>query len=173
MNTIAALLDRDDYGTEQQFLNFCIDGQWLDEKLDELYPGNNYKGLIPTLDFALATEAERKTVWGRIAPDKGKTTVCPLLMCPDDVDFTCTLVVAEIQYVGEIISWQRLGLDHSKLWEPATDGATGEWVWKPQAVGTTVEWFSDSLVLEFDRAAYFQMLDDFNRQFALEKAKWE
>lgn len=48
MNKIEGILDTSDY-EYWDYINFKIDGYWLGEKLEELYPNNMYKGLIPTL----------------------------------------------------------------------------------------------------------------------------
>jgi hypothetical protein len=53
MNRIRAAVDTSDYEDKYNFLNFQIDGFWLDEKLEEIYRGDGYKGLVPTLLFSL------------------------------------------------------------------------------------------------------------------------
>ena len=105
MNTIKAKIDKSDYEIYDDFLNVEIDGYWLDEKLDQLYPNNFYKGLIPTLLFALEIEAEKEVVWERILPKEKSTSICPILMCPDDCDFSCTIIVAEIETSKHFIKW--------------------------------------------------------------------
>lgn len=49
MNSIEAIQDKSDYEDAQDFLNYKIDGYWLDEQLEALYLENMYKGLVPTL----------------------------------------------------------------------------------------------------------------------------
>jgi hypothetical protein len=46
MSKIKGQLDKSDYEIYDDFINFRIDDYWLDEKIDELYPGQSYKGLI-------------------------------------------------------------------------------------------------------------------------------
>lgn len=46
MNKIEGIPDKSDYEGLLDFINFRIDGYWLDEELDRLYPGQMYKGLI-------------------------------------------------------------------------------------------------------------------------------
>jgi hypothetical protein len=113
MNKITALLDKSDYEIYPDFLNFRIVDYWLDEKLDELYPGDMYKGLVPTLDYGMVHEVEREIVWDRILPRENETIICPILMCPDDCDFSCTLIVAEIQNHRHFVQWKRMGLDET------------------------------------------------------------
>ena len=72
MNSIQGVLDRSDYEIYDDFLNFQVDGYWLDEKLEDLYSGNMFKGTVPTLLFWMEIEKEREVVWKRILPEKGK-----------------------------------------------------------------------------------------------------
>lgn len=88
MNKIEGKWDKSDYEGYYDFINYYIDNYWLDEKLDELYPNNMYKGLIPTLVPWLDRKDEKNVVWNRILPDINWTTICPILMCPDDCDLS-------------------------------------------------------------------------------------
>ncbi|MGV3587462.1 MAG: hypothetical protein ACO1OF_10690 [Adhaeribacter sp.] len=158
MNSIKAIVDQSDYEIYDNFLNIQIDGYWLDEKLDELYPDNMYKGLIPTLLFAMEIEKEKDTVWNRILPNE--KSICPILMCPDDRDFSCTLIVAEIENCGQSIRWNRIGIDKTTDFEP-------------DKVGTTVEWFDNLDILEFATSQYSEMLKEFKKQLEIDKKDWE
>ena len=146
MNTLAAKLDTSDYGYED-YLNYNIDGYWLDKILEETYPGNFFVGTIPTLSGMVVKE-EEKMVWQRILPGKGKTTICPILMCPDDLDFSCTLIVAQIENTEDSIKWSKIGLDKTTNFSP-------------QNVGTVVEWLEAVGPFEFSKTDYFTMLDSF------------
>ena len=68
MNSIKGVLDKSEYEGFRDFLNLLIDGSWLDETLDQQYPGNNYKGLVPTLLFRLEGLGEEEVVWGPLRP---------------------------------------------------------------------------------------------------------
>jgi len=151
MNKIQCLTDKSDYEIYPDFLNFRIDDYWLDEKLEELYPKSNYRGLVPTLDFYLQREKEKQVVWQRILPDEKQTTICPILMCPDDNDFSCTLIVAEIKNCGNTIQWKRLGLDQTQEWNA-------------EKAGTKVLWLDKFPELNFDKAEYLQTIETFKRQ---------
>lgn len=158
MNKIEGLLDKSDYEGHWDFINYCIDGYWLDEKIDELYPENMYKGLIPTLVYWMEIETEKAVVWKRILPGENQTTICPILMCPDDNDFSCTLIVAEIKNCGNVIKWKRLGIDQTKEWEA-------------DKVGTSVEWFSKLEELNFHRDDYLLMLQCFENRLLLDEIR--
>lgn len=73
-------------------------------------------------------------------------------MCPDDCDFSCTLVVAEIENWGNSIVWNRLGVN--------TDASN-----LPANVGAKVDWFYTIGALEFPIEEYVVMLRKFKDQF--------
>ncbi|MBB3696682.1 hypothetical protein KMW28_23400 [Flammeovirga yaeyamensis] len=160
MNSIKGKLDKSDYENYDDFLNYQIDGYWLDEKLEELYPGNMYQGTVPTLLFALEAEEEREVVWNRIFPKVGKITVCPILMCPDDLDFSCTLIDVEIENTGKTIKWNKMGIDNTEAVEV-------------EKIGSKVGWFDKVKPLEFKLEEYENMLNEFRKHFELEKKAFE
>ncbi|WP_242203165.1 hypothetical protein [Aestuariivivens insulae] len=159
MNTIKVEIDKSEYGADD-FANYRIDSFWLDEKLEELYPDKFYGGTIPTLLFGMEIPKEKEVVQKRILPNENETTICPILMCPDDCDFSCTLIVAEIQNCGDIIKWNKIGLDKTTDFEP-------------EKVGFKVEWFKKMTKLEFTKADYLKMLSDFEKYYKLDKVEWE
>ena len=81
-------------------------------------------------------------------------------MCPDDCDFSCTLIDAEIENTGTTIKWNKIGLDRTEEYEP-------------EKIGLTVEWLGKIEPLEFGLTEYEQMLDEFKRHFEIDKLKWE
>jgi hypothetical protein len=149
MNKIAGILDNSDYEGYGDFINYCIDGYWLDEKLDELYPDHMFKGLIPTLVDKMENEAEKAIVWKRILPGEDETAICPILMCPDDNDFSCTLIVAEIRLSGDLVIWERIGIDKTMDMDA-------------EKVGSVVEWLDKFGKLVFLRQDYLSMLENFD-----------
>jgi hypothetical protein len=160
MNSIKGILDKSDFEIYGDFLNFQVDGYWLDEKLDELYPENDYKGIVPTLLFWMEIEKEREIVWERFLPEVGHRTICPILMCPDDCDFSCTLIVAEIENTGATIKWNGIGIDRTKDFAP-------------EKIGSNVFWFEKVKPLEFEIEEYKKMLEAFKNQFEIDKQNWE
>ncbi len=157
MNTIKAKLDKSDYNENWFFLNYYVDNYWLDEELDKVYPGNQYKGLIPTLLYGLM-DKEEKIVWKTIFPDKGGISICPILMCPDDYDFSCTLIVAEVENYGSFIQWKQLGVDKQTKWFD-------------DEIKYNINWFPDFQSLNFEFNDYQKMILDFKEQYELDKLK--
>jgi hypothetical protein len=145
MNTIKAKLDRSDYEIyNSDYLNYQIDEYFLDEKLEEFYPTQRYKGLVPTLSL-MEFEEESEVVWKRILPAMYQKTVCPILMCPDDCDFSCTIIVAEIESKEDSILWKKIGLDKTELHKNRLQLEQSE------MIGTKVNWFEKIPPLTFDR----------------------
>ena len=159
MNKIKAEKDKSEYGYDD-FLNYRIDEYWLDEKLEELYPDNWYGGTIPTLSFGMEIEKEEKIVWDRILPSENQITNCPILMCPDDNDFSCTIIIAEIKNIGEVIEWNRLGIDQTQEFDP-------------NKIGTKVNWFAKMESLKFYKSDYLKMIEDFRHKFEINKEEWQ
>ena len=159
MNTIKVEIDKSEYGADD-FANYRIDNYWLDEKLEELYPGNFYGGTIPTLLFGMEIPKEKEVVQKRILPNENETSICPILMCPDDCDFSCTLIVAEIKNCGNTIKWNKIGIDKTTEFDA-------------EKVGSKVEWFDKLNGFEFSKVDYDQMLAEFKRHYEIDKAEWE
>ena len=102
------------YGYEY-FLQ-SIDGKILPEYLQswaDAFPDDKrVKGLAPFSDLwpawskSLDWEGDVRFVWKAVELDKA---VLPLLLCPDDVDFTCIVVVAEVEKTEDFVYWNRVG----------------------------------------------------------------
>lgn len=152
INNIKSLLDKSDYEIYPDFLNFYIDNHWLDEKLEELYPGQSFKGLIPTLSPWMHNDSEKEVVWNRILPNTNTSSICPILMCADDCDFSCTLIVVEIYNTGKQILWKKIGIDKTKEREA-------------NKIGSTVEWLNKIAPYKFYTEDYIKKLDNFKSLF--------
>jgi len=159
MNQIEAKIDKSDYEIYPDFLNILIDNIWLDELLQNC-KRDAIKGTIPTLCFGMEDCRQEEVVWQRFFPETGETMICPILMCPDDNDFDCICIVAEIHNNGQTIMWQRIGDDGSDI----TDAKN---------VGTNVKWFQDFQRLEFSIADYSAVFSDFKKQYDLDFADYK
>ncbi|MCL3782709.1 hypothetical protein EMN47_20170 [Prolixibacteraceae bacterium JC049] len=159
MNNIQAIIDKSDYEIYGDYLNFLIDDYFLDEKLDEIYPEQEYKGLVPTLNWWMEIPQESKVVWDRILPETNNRSICPILMCPDDADFSCTLIVADILRLENAVVWERLGIDMITEYEA-------------EKIGSKVDWFDKIKPLSFDIHNYEQMISDFKECFEKDKKKY-
>lgn len=39
----------------------------------------------------------------------------PILLCPDDMDFWCSIVVAKVNYLNDVVMWEKLGIVTGKM----------------------------------------------------------
>lgn len=70
-------------------------------------------GLVPTITDWMWLKEEAQLI-EHIYESKNKLKIMPILMCPDDCDLYCTIVVAEVEIVQSNIHWRRIGLNMSK-----------------------------------------------------------
>lgn len=123
-----------------------IDGLELDIWLDRLYPDQNYLGLIPFIYDWISTEAEQQLVLQRYLK-KQEIVILPILMCPDDCNLWCTVVVAEVIIQENEIWWNRIGIDTSDILSSYHN------------LGHSVEWLEHIPLLKFEKQSYYNELD--------------
>jgi hypothetical protein len=154
MNTVKAVMDKSDYQIYDDYLNIQLDNKFLDEIIDEKYSEGNYKGLIPTL-LSMDNEEENKIVWERIMPQNGHKTLCPILMCPDDADFFCTIIIAEIENINdEIILWNKIGVNETEIWSETL------LKYEYELIGQKVEWFDKIDTFKFEKNEYKEIINN-------------
>lgn len=156
MNQIDAKYGISEYSSKEH-LQIYVDEKPLDIILHELYPSKNLIGLVPTLLDWLEDSKERRLVWERIKSN-GKEIV-PLLMCPDDVDLWCDVIVVEIEKSDNVVNWLRLGLD------------TGSYEIMPDLIGTTVDWFDKIAPLKFEKKNYEKFVSVFKKEIDKDEIK--
>ena len=125
MNRITAIRTRSRFVPEEHLV-IAIDGVPLDELLDATPSGSGLAGLVPSLLGWFDDEKDSEVAWRRILPEAGCTACAPVLICPDDLDYTCSVVIAEVVAEPDVIRWDRLGLDATRV------GAVGSSIrWEP------------------------------------------
>lgn len=67
------------------------------------------EGLVSSLLGWFHHEPDAAVPWERILPDVGCSGYAPVLICPDDLDLCCSVVMAEVVAEAEVIRWDRLG----------------------------------------------------------------
>ncbi|SNB80063.1 hypothetical protein SAMN02745900_03613 [Pseudomonas sp. URIL14HWK12:I8] len=96
-------------------------------------------------------------IWDRIySTAPGWETLVPLLVCPDDLDLTCTVIVAEQRADEHHVQWRRFGL--------LKDLITSQ----SPAVG----WYDSIPNLTFERSCFESVLDAFRKQQNI-KMDWD
>lgn len=131
-----------------EYLALFVDGQPLDGLLDTLVPGESLGGLIPAFHVE-PLMGEVRVVLSRFMPSPGAISIAPVLVCPEDLDFCCSLVVAEVACEHDQVRWIRVGYDLS-MWRP-----------DPEFVGEHVRWFGRCPPFVFRRESYAAVLAQF------------
>ncbi|QNM94761.1 hypothetical protein [Chitinimonas koreensis] len=144
---IAARMHRSTYATTPHPV-LAIDGTPLDVWLQSQTGEADILGLVPAQGW-LVDETELALAWRRIEPgQEGCSTIVPLLICPDDADFSCTTVVVEQELRSDEVVWHRFGY--------AADLPRDQ-------VGATVRWFRHDSALRFPRAEFTTALAELKR----------
>ena len=144
------------YGGNVELLTIFINNERLDELLSKK-SGKDFLGLIPSWlncydeDFA-PSKREKQYVWEQTKLEGG-TKILPILLCPDDFDFSCTTVVVEVIDKTDAVVWNRFGVD-------MTDFSADESE-LPKYIGKKVEWFSDIEPFVFSKAEYLDCIKAF------------
>lgn len=103
--------------------------QWLADHL-----ADQQVSLLGLSLIWLINDDEQALAKRRYTPgEDGSSTVVPLLVCSDDMDFDCTVLVAEQVVKGDTIIWRRFGWSLSGGLE----------------VGIQTRWITDSQPVEF------------------------
>lgn len=140
--------------------NYRIDDYWLNEKLEELYPGKGYRGFAPALVYWITKENEKNLIWKNILPDEHQTSICPIYVDTEFLGFHGTLIVAEIKNCGETIQWKRLGVVRLP---------SG----KAEEFEAFARWFEAPIDLTFSKTDYLNMLDVFRERLEVDKQRIE
>ena len=147
MDNIEAYFEKDKFIKGQDCPNIRVNGLNISNLL-EIYFNDDSKfhNLIPTIQGMDNIDEQIISV-ERFKPSVGQTVNAPILMCPDDVNFACIAVIAEIQNLGKSVIWKRFGFDQSED--------------IPDAIGTNVEWIGGP-ELQFDINSYDSVCSFFN-----------
>ncbi|WP_438449223.1 hypothetical protein [Gorillibacterium sp. sgz5001074] len=152
MNILSVIMQASKYVNVEHPV-ISIDGSPLDLYLHNLYPDNLFLGLIPTITGWIGLKEEAELVLSRFYSEE-KIVILPLLMCPDDCDLTCTLVVAEVFITDNQVIWRRVGVDSSNLGIP----------YNYELIGNEVTWLNLVPVMKFSKDNYLENLKTIYKQ---------
>jgi hypothetical protein len=145
VNSIKAELTITEYVNGEHLMIF-IDGIRFDKWLSNKLTNEDYLNLIPTWLGWLLNPKEQEYVWAKIRLCETEKVILPILVCPDDLDFSCTVIVCEVQYMDDAVQWKRIGIDKTNF---------------PNYIGEVIEWFQKVPLLEFSRQQYEACIDKF------------
>ncbi|QXI26379.1 hypothetical protein [Pseudomonas vanderleydeniana] len=115
--------------------------QWVAQHLDYELAAMLGLSLIWLLE-----EEEQELAKRRFAPgEDGTSTLVPLLVCADDMDFDCTVLMVEQVVANDTVTWVRFGLSVSGGLE----------------VGAQTRWMENCQPVSFALSAFQQALEDF------------
>ena len=81
--------------------------EWVSERPDDpLNRLGTLLGLCPAWLNCLEWEGDVRFVWELISMEDA---ILPLLVCEDDLDFSCIVIVAEVHKEGDYVHWKRIG----------------------------------------------------------------
>ncbi len=101
------------YGYDEDY--WSIDGKILPKYLDECISESNdtyinkigtFDGLCPAWSKELDFKGDVRFVWELI---QRESAVLPVLLCPDDLDFSCIVIVVEVDKTKDFVYWNRIG----------------------------------------------------------------
>ena len=150
MNQIETKLGHSKFVPESHLL-IKIDGESLDAILSDRFPDSNLEGLVPTTLNWLQSAEEQDEVWRRFGQRKSGSVLIPILCCPDDLDFSCTLIVVDAKFDTDTVYWLQFGFD------------TTSFDHLPGGVCSSVDWFDGVGPFVFDRDQYETMARRFEQ----------
>lgn len=77
----------------------------------------------------------------------------PILLCPDDFDFSCTVIVVEVVCIEDKVIWRKFGID--------TTSFEIDEIALPKYIGKNVDWFANIGPFEFSRTEYLLCVTQF------------
>ena len=162
MDTIAAIQGPSPYMRGRVHLSIYINGKRLDEWLAEMVRVD-YLGLIPAWlplydEHFLPGIKEAAYVRQRLILSETPVAL-PVLLCPDDFDFSCTVIVAEVFCTNDTVVWRRLGTDVTPF-DPCEQEL-------PPYIGKQVNWFDGIGPFTFEKAAYAACVSRFTEGWLL------
>lgn len=113
MNHITVKETATPYGYRENY--WVIDGISLPEYLDawanrsvddDLKSMQPFLGLCPAWSKRLDQKGDIRFVWKLIEMD---SVVLPLLLCSDDLDFSCIVIAAEVNKTEDYVYWNKIG----------------------------------------------------------------
>ncbi|GED72991.1 hypothetical protein BRE01_66930 [Brevibacillus reuszeri] len=133
---------------EAEHHTIVIDGTPLDLLLHSQYTSDNLLGMIPTI-IDWVDEPKEKEFLKKRFNSEDKEVILPVLMCPDDCDLLCTVIVANVVKTDEYIIWKQVGIDRSneEFRQLGYDG-----------IGTTVDWLEKIPPMTFENTIYISQL---------------
>jgi hypothetical protein len=95
----------------RQILSVFIDDKPLSEFLFDKTNNPIYKGLWSA--WLISNNKESEYIHAILNSKENRNI--PILLCPDDMDFWCTVIVAKVQFHDDIVVWEKIGVVVGKI----------------------------------------------------------
>src|SRR3990167_1651357 len=130
---------------------FTIDGtpisSWIKGIIYDHLGEDDTDGLVPAQGW-LTDEDHSAYAWQLLSPlEEDSSTIVPLLICPDDMDLSCTVAVVEQVVRGEKIVWARFGRAVKVI----------------NGIITSVAWTQNNQRAEFEKSQFLNACEEFKR----------
>lgn len=150
MNKISARLHKSRHALKPHPVLFVDETpleQWMNGIVCDADGVDNTAGLVPAQGWLL-DDGDFENAWTLLSPrEDSSSTIVPLLVCPDDMDMTCTVAVVEQVAGGQSICWVRAGR--------ALDVVNG--------IVTSVQWTKPSQTAVFSRIEFSNAVTELRR----------
>lgn len=158
INKLSLDLRSNIYDVSKKYLDIAIDGIFIDEWFSQ-FDKNIYKDENTTIKimdltraFDLYNEYETEKAWHYLGQlQSGDNSFVPILTCPDDLDLTCSVFVAEQVVNDNTIKWVRFGFLKDDI---------------DRQNPNDIEWIDGFPKLTFERENFIQvfsqLIDDLN-----------
>jgi hypothetical protein len=153
--------------------SMVVDGEPLERLVARLAPTpdfpTGYTGLVSVLlpqSETLLSADEAARIRSTLLPPEGSVAIAPLLMCPDDLDLSCTVVFARVERAFNTVTWQQLGVDEGGPAEVLAVGSLAVIKWESKrdsGLTNTMNWWAGVGPYTFALDEYEACLASFER----------
>ncbi|MFV0393703.1 MAG: hypothetical protein ACK5LC_04820 [Coprobacillaceae bacterium] len=85
-----------------------VNNQSIGGLLNMIVPNKQYTSLSVAWRKDLMSQQESAYIQDLL--DNRLSVNLPILLCPDDLDFSCTVIVAKVRYLKESVVWDKIGV---------------------------------------------------------------
>ncbi len=122
-------------------LTYLIDGQPLQIMIREASGDDSMLGLVSPWLGNLYSDKEQAIVNAKLDLRSAESCRVPVLVCSDDLDLACTVVIADVFVDEKFVKWKQIGIDAT----PSTN---------PEDIGRIIERIDGLPELKFRRNQY-------------------
>lgn len=121
----------------KNYLELFIDDVRLDEFLFYYLKIDYIKNLISAWSSFLNDRNEQDYIWRVIYIQDNNEITIPILLCPDDLDLSCTVIVAKVKFNDCTVEWNKVGIvNHNKDYYKTID-------WKKSGIRDYESWTAE------------------------------